>query len=315
MNDKMKLLVTPYKNPDLDGTACAFGYAEFLRKNGKDAVAAVFGKPHREAQFVLDKFNIPALENAEEVVNNTDGIIIVDASDLRGLSDKIQPEKVVEIIDHRKIHEAHKFPNAKAQIELVGSAATLIAEKFYNNKTTISPESAELLFSAIISNTINFQANVTTKRDHELVDWLKTKFSLPENYIHEMFNDKSQFKKSLKETIIDDFATFNFNNHNLGIAQLEIINVNEFIRENLVKIKKILEELKKEKSLDLIFLTCIDLENAFNEIVVIDEDTQKFLEQALKVKFEDEVTKREGILMRKEIVPLIKEVLETGKLS
>ena len=196
MDDKMKLLVTPYKNPDLDGTACAFGYAEFLRKNGKDVVAAVFGKPHREAQFVIDKFNIPALENAEEVVNNVGGIIIVDASDLRGLSDKIQPEKVVEIIDHRKIHEAEKFPNAKAQIELVGSAATLIAEKFYNNKTTISPESAELLFSAIVSNTINFQANVTTERDHKIANWLKTKFSLPDNYVHEMFSDKSQFKKS-----------------------------------------------------------------------------------------------------------------------
>lgn len=315
MDDKMKLLVTPYKNPDLDGTACAFGYAEFLRKNGKDVMAAVFGKPHREAQFVLDKFDIPALENAEKVVNNIDGIIIVDASDLRGLSDKIDPKKVIEIIDHRKIHEAHKFPNAKAQIELVGSAATLIAEKFYNNKTTISPESAQLLFSAIVSNTINFQANVTTERDHKMADWLKTKFSLPDNYVHEMFSDKSQFKKSLKETIIDNFATFHFNNHNLGIAQLEIINVSEFIRENLVKIEKILEALKKERSLDLIFLTCIDLEKVFNEIVIIDEKTQKFVEQALKVKFKDRVTKRDGILMRKEIVPLIKEVLETGKLS
>jgi manganese-dependent inorganic pyrophosphatase len=311
----MRHLVTPYKNPDLDGTACAFGYAEFLRKNGKDVVAAVFGKPHREAQFVLDKFNIPALENAEKVVNNVDGIIIVDASDLRGLSEKIQPEKVVEIIDHRKIHEADKFPNATAQIELVGSAATLIAEKFYNNKTSISSGSSALLFSAIISNTINFQASVTTERDYKMADWLKTRFSLPKYYIHEMFSDKSQFKKSLKETIIDDFATFNFNNHDLAIAQLEIINVEDFIRENLVELRKILEELKKEKTLDLIFLTCIDLEKAFNEIVVIDDNTQKFVEQALKVKFEHSVTKRDGILMRKEIVPLIKDVLEMNKRS
>ena len=59
----------------------------------------------------------------------------------------------------------------------------------------------------------------------------------------------------------------------------------------------------------------IDLEKAFNEIVVIDEETQKFVEQALNVKFKDGVTKRDGILMRKEIVPLIKEVLKTGKLS
>jgi inorganic pyrophosphatase/exopolyphosphatase len=77
MDDKMNFLVTPYKNPDLDGTAYAFGYTGFLRKNGKDVVAAIFGKPHKEAQFVLDKFNISALEKAEEVVSN------VGASDLR----------------------------------------------------------------------------------------------------------------------------------------------------------------------------------------------------------------------------------------
>ncbi len=311
----MKLLVTSYKDPDLDGTACAFGYAEFLRKNGKDVVATVFGKTHREARFVFDKFNIPALENAEDVVNNVDGIIIVDASDLRCISDKIEPGKVIEIIDHRKIHEAHKFPNAKAQIELVGSAATLIAEKFYSNKTTISQESAALLFSAIVSHTINFQANVTTERDHKMADWLKTKFSLPQNYVHEMFFCKSEFRKSLKETFIEDFAMFCFNKHFIGIAQLEIINVNGFIRKNLLEIKSTLLELKREKKLDFIFSTCIDLEKAFNKIVVIDEKTRSLIEQALVVKFRNGVARRDGILMRKEIVPVIKEILDAGKLS
>jgi manganese-dependent inorganic pyrophosphatase len=213
------------------------------------------------------------------------------------------------VIDHRKAHEAHNFPNGKIQIELVGSAATLIAEKFHSSKTAISEASAALLFSAIVSNTINFQANVTTQRDHEMADWLQTKFHLPEDYIHKMFVDKSQFKKTLKETFIDDFATFNFNNHNLGIAQLEIVNVNNFVEENLVEIKKILEELKKERSVELIFLTCIDLESAFNQIIVVDESTENLIKEALKVTFENGVTKRNGILMRKEIVPLIKNVI------
>jgi manganese-dependent inorganic pyrophosphatase len=306
MTNNNKILITPSKNPDLDGTACAFGYAEFLHKNGKNAVTAIFGSPHREAKFVLKKFNIHGFKDAEKIINEIEEIIIVDASDLRGLSDRIDPQKVIEVIDHRKINEAHEFPNAMVQIELVGSAATLIAEKFYNNKTTISKESAALLFSAIVSNTINFQANVTTKRDHKMADWLKTKFILPENYINEMFISKSRFKKSLKEIFIDDFATFCLGNYHLGIAQLEIINVDKFIQDNLGKIKEILEDLKNEKSLDLIFLTCIDLEKAFNKFVIIDKTTQRLIERALKVKFKAEIAQRDGILMRKEIVPLIK---------
>lgn len=309
-----KILVTPYKNPDLDGTACAFGYAEYLRKNGQDAQVAVFGTPHREAQFVFNTFNISPLQNADEVVDSVDGIIIVDASDLRGLSDKIKPEDVIEVIDHRKIHQAHVFPHAQVQIELVGSAATLIAEKFYATQTLISAESAQLLFSAIVSNTINFQANVTTKRDHDMANWLKKQFTCADNYVHEMFAYKSQFQKSLKETFIDDFATFTFNNQNLGIAQLEILHVHEFISDKLDHIRKLLDELKEEQNIDLIFLTCIDLEKGFNQFIVVDEHTQHCLEQALEITFTDGVCKREGILMRKEIVPLVKEVLEaTGR--
>lgn len=306
-------LVTPYENPDLDGTACAFAYAEFLQKSGQKAVAAIFGKPSREAQFVLKQFRISPLKKAENLVNQTDKIVIVDASDTRGISKLIVPKRVIEIIDHRKIHEAHKFPNARTQIELVGSAATLIAEKFHQAKILISKEAAALLFSAIVSNTINFKALVTTTRDHQMADWLKTKFDLPKDYVHEMFTNKSQFKELFKWTFSGDLATFQFGNYSLGIAQLEMIGTEDYINRNLKKIKETLSKLKTDKSLNFILLTSIDLEKAFNQLVIIDKGTQRVLELALQVKFQNGIAKRDGILMRKEIVPLVKEVLESDQ--
>lgn len=308
--DKIKLLVTPYMDPDLDGTACAYGYVEYLCKNGRDAIAGIFGTPYREAQFVMNKFNIPKFVDANSIIGQVDKIIIVDASDTRGLSKRVDPKKVIEVIDHRKINDADSFPNAIKQIEMVGSAATLIAEKFHQNGTEISLESAALLFSAIVSNTINFRANVTTDRDHKMANWCKKQFPLQEGYVHEMFSDKSKFEGSLKDKLI--FATFNFNNRDLGIAQLEIINAEDFVRNNLGEIKKILAEKKVEKSLDSALLTCIDLENAFNIIIVSDNETKKLIEQALSMEFENEVGKKNGILMRKEIVPLIKKTLENS---
>ncbi len=311
MNKKInstKLLVTSYLDPDLDGFACSFAYAEFLRKNGKDAIAAIFGTPHREAEFVLNIFKIHSLQNAETL--NYENIILVDTSNLTEVSPKILPEKVIEIIDHRKLSELHKFPNATSQIELVGSAATLIAEKFYKTDTTISVESAELLFSAIVSNTINFKAGVTTIRDHKMADWLKTKFKIPKDYINKMFADKSKFKKPLKEILNEDVAVFYFNKCSLSILQLEIINVDDFIKKNLKEIKKIMLEIKKEKSIGIIFLTCIDLEKSFNLFVVIDKKTQDLLTRIFNSEFKDGVSKRDGILMRKEITPLIKEMID-----
>ena len=306
-----KILVTGYTHPDLDGTACAFAYSKFLQKKGKNAIGAIFGQPHREAQFVFDKFKISPLPNADKIIDSIEDIIIVDSSDLLGLSNKIDPDKVIEVIDHRKINDSHMFPNAKVQIELVGSAATLIAEKYYADDVEIDNDSAVLLYSAIVSNTINFQANVTTDRDHHMAKWLKTKLEVPDTYVHDMFTFKSIFTKPLRGTFVDDYVSgFTFGGKKLAIIQLEIINVDGFVNGNLKGIKSILNDLKNDHSLDLIFLTCIDLENAFNKFIVVDTATQTLLENILDVQFSEGIAYRQGILMRKEIVPLIKSFME-----
>ncbi|MCR4280223.1 MAG: DHH family phosphoesterase, partial [Candidatus Komeilibacteria bacterium] len=105
------VLITCYVNPDLDGVAGAIGYAEFLSKIGKNCEAGIMGEPHAEAKYIFDRFgfNYPkSLLNGDDY----DELIIVDASDLNGLEGNIAPTKVVEIIDHRKVHSAHEFPHA-----------------------------------------------------------------------------------------------------------------------------------------------------------------------------------------------------------
>lgn len=304
-----RIIITCYSNPDLDGIACAVAYAELLNKQDKNAIVAIFGVPHREAQYVFKTFNIDKPIQAKKVSAQEDKLILVDASDLRGISNLIDPKQVVEIIDHRKINQADKFPNAKTQIELVGSCATLIAEKFFKTKITITPSSAALLYSAIISNTVNFQANVATKRDKKMCDWLVKQFDLPESYIHEMFAAKSVFKKPLKEIFYDDFATFQFYSKQLGIAQLEIVNTDEFVYKNKDQIQEVLIKIKEERNLDLIFLSLIDIEKIKNTFIAIDGSSKKLLEQALSIKFKNNISYKNGIMMRKTIAPILKDEL------
>ena len=157
-------LLTSYVNPDLDGVASAIAYGELLRKAGRDVRVGFIGKPQREAEYLLSRLGI----KEPEIIENTDGfdsVVLLDASDLNDLEGRIDPGKVTEIIDHRAVNETDKFPNAAADIELVGATATLIAEKFMHGPTAISKESATLLYGAIISNTLNFQGSMTTGRD------------------------------------------------------------------------------------------------------------------------------------------------------
>jgi len=302
-----EILITGYTDPDLDCVACALAYEEFLNSQGIEAKAVVFGKPHREAQFVLDKLGLE-VATGEDLINEGCEVILVDASDVR-VSKLIRPEQVIEVIDHRKAHEAEIFVNAKIQIELVGSAATLIAEKFFEKKVEISRPMAALLYAAIGSNTINFKNRVTTERDRKMAAWLIEK-GADKRMVKAMFKAKSELRGSLREIFLQDKGTWEAGGKRIAIFQLEILKVDEFVKEKLNEVEEFLQDFRKEDRLDVIFLTCVDLESGFNVFMVVDEFTKGLLEKVLGVKFERGMTKREGIIMRKEIVPLIKEELE-----
>ena len=306
-----KILITAYENPDLDGTACAFAYAEFLNhinESENQAIAATFGQPEPEAQFVFSTFLIPDMQSGEKLIDSSSQIILVDASDKNGLARQIDVCKIVEIIDHRKITQAHAFPNAKIQIELVGAAATLIAEKFFEKKLEPSTHSAALLYSAIVSNTINFKAKVTTERDTKMAEWLLTRFALPQNFVNDMFAHKSQFTRPIIEIMRSELAT-SFGGYPLAISQLEIVDAQQFVEKHLDEIKNALALIQQELKSKYIFLTIIDIEKTFNLFVCNDKNTQTLIESALDVKFDNNIAKYNDIIMRKEIVPILIEKL------
>jgi len=312
MNMKKEILVTGYINPDLDGFACIFTYADFLNKTGKKAVASVAGQHHEEADHVLSEYNLK-FKIKDENPKNFQKIVLVDASDLDGIDKRINPENVIQIIDHRKINMSESFPNAQVQIELVGAAATLIAEKYRDNNLSIPKNIATLIYGAIISNTLNFQAKVTTERDKTVTKWLKKENNFPNNFAHKMFLAKSDVSGAkLTKMIRGDFANFkshNFNNKQVGIAQIEMIEGQKMVKERKGEIVSEIKKIMHELSLDIVFLTVIDLEDRQNILIAPNKEIEKLLEKILNIKFADQIAIRPGLIMRKEIVPLIKEEL------
>lgn len=296
-----KTLVTSYYGPDLDGVACSFAYAEFLKNNNTPAVVGVFETPRAEARFVLDRFHVEAPMDAKKLLSKDPDIILVDASDRRGISKAIDPLRVTEIIDHRKIHRAHEFPNAKLQIEPVGAAATLVAERFFTADQAPTKTSAALLYAAIISNTVNFQAGVTTDRDRKAADKLQEIADIPPDLIHDMFVYKSSFEKDLDKLY---FAEFLLQEKRLGIAQCEMVGVEEFHQNELPQIRERFDTEKEKRGFDFVFMTCIDVEKGFNQFVAFNE-SQRLLTEKLGVTFSNNIARRDGIIMRKEIVEIL----------
>jgi manganese-dependent inorganic pyrophosphatase len=295
-------LVTGYYNPDLDSTACAAGYAEFLAKQGRSVKVALFGVPHPEAQYVAKQFELSLPAQGEGLPY--DEVILVDTSTMYGLEGYIDPLKVVEVIDHRSHTELESFPNAKPQIELVGAAATLIGEKFRSSRVPISRESAMWLAMAIASNTVNFQARVTTDRDREIYTWLQRLCAVDNKDIEAMFRAKSVFPDGIAKAVEAEFAVYK----GFGIAQLEMMGVADLLDRELETIKAELLRLRKEKGVHSAFLSAIDAVEVCNYFVAADPESERLVSEALGVMFTDGVARRDGVLMRKEIGPMVRRL-------
>jgi inorganic pyrophosphatase/exopolyphosphatase len=302
------ILVTCYKSPDLDGTACIIGYTEFLNKNGEKTQAGIYENPSIEARFILDFLDLPVPRQDLPF----DKVILMDASTITGLPKNFSPNQVIEIVDHRKNTELEKFPNLeKVLIELVGAAATLVAEKYMNTNTPISRESATLLHQAIISNTLNFKANVTTKRDRKAAKYLKSQTKIPSNLTHKMFMIKSDMTgEKLSQNIKGDLSRQVIGGCNYLICQLEMIGVEKLINTRKKEILDIISGIKHERNLDNSFISLIDLEKGNNVFVCSEKNTQKILEGSLGIKFDKDIAKRDGLIMRKEIIPIMKNFVE-----
>lgn len=306
MNDK-RVFVTAYKSPDLDGSACAYAYAELLRAIGQDVMAVIFGTLRREAQFAFDKVETK-ISGGEELLKPDDEVVLVDSCEIKGISSSIDPLQVIEVIDHRSINNAeNEFKNAKIQIDLVGSCATLIVEKFIAQEIAPSEKSATLLYLAIASNTINFKNKITTERDVKAAGYLKNLYQIDGDLIREMFVHQSKMSGSIKEILHRDKWHNEILGKDFSVFQFEIVAVDDFIEKNLDEIKSALKEIEAQEGFDFVLVTCVDLEKARNTFIVEGGKNEKLLGDILGVKFEDGIAHYPEIIMRKEIMPKIKD--------
>lgn len=304
------ILITSYLDPDIDGTASAMAYAELLRAQGKVAEAALYGTPSVETLWVADRFKIP-LPSSPDLSGRE--VVVVDASD-KNLLDLagLKPEQVVEIIDHRAANDASYFSNAKVQIEKVGSCATLIAERFISAGREPSSASAILMASALISNTLNFNSGNTTDRDRKAYAWLGSFAALPADHARNMFIAKSDLSgNKLEARMENEYALMEFSGKKVMICQIEMVGTQELMREREAEMIATLNKLAVRLSADYYFLSLVELdpENSLNIFISEHPESRKILESILGLHFDGLYAVRPGLIMRKEIFPLVQKYL------
>ena len=301
----VRKIITTYTSPDIDGIGCMYAYAELLKKSGEDAGYYFEGKLKKEVEIILEKFKIK-LNNVHEI-NDNDNIILVDNNELSFLPKCIKQNQITEIIDHHPMRNWLKDnTTVKCQIELIGAAATLVAERYYNQNIEISRESAILLYYGIISNTMNLKIKITTDRDRNMANWLKSKVpEIEDSITREIFIKKSEIGDNLKDEMeVGDKNPFVSIKWSIG--QLEVANVDEFLNKYEDEIREILDKVAIEKDIEYISVNIMDVLNGYNVVIAGNQKTADLLSENFNFfNFENLKTKTYEFVSRKEIVKVI----------
>jgi len=221
---------------DIDIYACSIAYSELLRLEGKNAFAVVNTKftesiTKQLASLKADYLNQDAI-NWDEATS----IIVLDRSDTEGLKKNLDFTKITELYDHHFGYEKYwnDLLNDNAHIEKVGSCATLIWEQAYKRgfSQKISQESRLLLYAAIISNTLNFKASVTTARDVVAAREIRNCTNIPDTFDADYFSTVSgSILKAPLESLLKDVKVVTISNHTFAIGQLEVWDAQSIERE------------------------------------------------------------------------------------
>ena len=228
------VIASGWKYTDIDILACVTAYKELLVKEGKEVVVLLPGILNKSITDEIKKWDVEYTTDIKPDTSNK--FIVVDLSEPEYITPLVDQTRIIELYDHHFGHENYwKIKLGKsAKIEKVGSCATLIGEE--NKKRDLAKEvsktSAKLIIAAIISNTLNFKASVTDRRDIKAYDELKNIAKLPDDWTEKYFEDqeKSVFKNPQKE-IINDTHTEKFpgTDETLIIGQIELWDSRKFI--------------------------------------------------------------------------------------
>lgn len=164
------------------------------------------------------------------------------------------------------------------------------------------------MYYGIISNTMNLKIKMTTKRDIEMAEWLKSLVpEINDNITREIFIKKSEIGDNLEEEMEIGFKN-RFVTIKWSIGQLEVANAEEFIQKYYNNIMGIMDKVGKSNDIDYISTNIMDVLNGYNILIAGNERTKNLIEKNFKdLRFENMMAKSDKFYSRKEIVKVIAE--------
>lgn len=303
-----KVLVFGHKNPDTDSICSALAYAELKRALGVDAEAVRLGDVNMETQYALDTFGQQAPRLVTEVSGEVNEVILVDHNERQQSADDLDRVRVIEVIDHHRIANFETKDPLYFRAEPVGCTATILLKLYKEKGVPVRRETAGLMLSAIISDSLLFKSPTCTDEDvaaaRELAEIAGVE---AETYGLDMLKAGADLgKKSVDELLTLDAKAFNMGSASVEIAQVNTVDVADVLNRQ-AEIEAAINRRVADKGLDLFLFVITDILNSDSVGIALGPAADA-VEQAYGVKLADNRAHLQGVVSRKsQIVPVLTE--------
>ena len=294
-----------HKSPDSDAICSAIGYAEILRQLGIECEPRISARPNPETQFALDYFEVEAPEILEDASGKN--IILVDHSMYSQAVNGMKDANIVGVLDHHSLGDVQSAGPLMVRELPIGATATGVYITSLETGTTISPSTAGLLATAILSDTNNLTSPTTTDLDREILPVLAYLAGLEDtdSYYLMMRAAKEAYPDmSDEEILLSDYKEFDMDGMLIGIGSVDASGLEHF--EDMEEcMQEIMEEYYEGSRLVHMFLMLNDYDRNLTELLYCGEGADEVVQDVFELDEDDRVMIDHVASRKLDIVPLL----------
>lgn len=262
-------------------------------------------KRFRNFPIVDENNNMVGMLSRASLINlQRKQVVLVDHNERSQAVDGLEEAEILEIIDHHRIGNIETTGPVYFRNQPLGCTATIIRNMYRENNIEINRQTAGLLCSAILSDTLAFKSPTCTEMDREAADSLASIAGLDmEEFSVAMFRAGSNMaEKSAEELFYQDFKQFKMGELELGVGQVNSMDSNELL-EVKDRILDFMNKVYKETNLDMVLFMLTDIYNERTELLFAGSNTE-LISKAFEGKKGKNSIMLPGVLSRKkQVIP------------
>jgi manganese-dependent inorganic pyrophosphatase len=296
------IYVIGHQQPDTDTICSALAYAQLKQQQGADAVPARAGEVNPETQFVLDHWGVELPTLVDDAA--AERLILVDHNEYSQTVSGAREAEIIEVVDHHRIGDVETSNPIFFRNEPVGSTATILTQLYDEANEVIDTQTAGLLLSGLLSDTVVLRSPTTTDTDRAVAERLAETAGVDyEEYGKELLHQKSKLgEKSPQEMVLGDFKEYKFGSHHIGIGQIETVD-QEVVLDQRDAVLAAMDELVTKRDYAVLLLLVTDVLGEESTALIAGDHTDT-VEEALDTVFTDREAFLPDVMSRKkQVVP------------